>query len=234
MTFDSEVLADSPLAYWKLGESSPASAAADASGNGRNGAYVNTPTMGAGSLIVGDSVTSMNIASNTGQCMQVADAAWMDVNAITVECLFQLTGATDVTNGDAIVSRYTAGGGFNWAVLRNTSGQIAFQCRNASATVYNVPGPSITLNQNYYVACTYDGSNTRLYVAGLQAASVAVTGNLQQGSSPIEVGRYSQTNATTPAAFIQRVAIHNSALSAARILAHQAALPQTGVWGWVS
>ena len=49
-SYSSSVLADSPLAYWRLGESS-GSTAADASGNGRTGSYLNTPTLGAGGAL---------------------------------------------------------------------------------------------------------------------------------------------------------------------------------------
>jgi hypothetical protein len=39
------VLADSPLAYWRLGESG-GSVAADSGGNGHSGTYVGNPTVG--------------------------------------------------------------------------------------------------------------------------------------------------------------------------------------------
>ena len=43
--YSASVLADAPAAYWRLGEASGTSAA-DASGNGRAGSYLNTPTLG--------------------------------------------------------------------------------------------------------------------------------------------------------------------------------------------
>ena len=49
-SYDQAVLADSPAAYWRLGESS-GSSAADSSGNGNGGTYQNGPTLRAAGLI---------------------------------------------------------------------------------------------------------------------------------------------------------------------------------------
>ncbi len=51
-SYSASVLADSPLAYWRLGEAS-GTTAADASGNGRTGSYLNTPTLGAAGALAG-------------------------------------------------------------------------------------------------------------------------------------------------------------------------------------
>ncbi|KAA0234883.1 MAG: DNRLRE domain-containing protein, partial [Actinobacteria bacterium] len=48
------VLADEPLAYWRLGESSSAGAAVDASGNGNDGDYNGTVSVGVGGAIEAD------------------------------------------------------------------------------------------------------------------------------------------------------------------------------------
>lgn len=50
MAYSDVILSDSPIAYWRLGESG--STAADSSGNGHNGTYTNSPTQEAAALIV--------------------------------------------------------------------------------------------------------------------------------------------------------------------------------------
>jgi hypothetical protein len=227
MSYVSEVLADSPLAYWRLGEAS-GTTAADASGNGRDGTYLNTPTLGATSLLGTGTDTSMSIASNTGQVMSVTSAAWMDVSSLTIECLVKFSSATDSGNGDAIVSRYNSPN-FNWLIWRNTSGQLALQIRNTSGTVYNISATTtVTVGAIYHVVGTFDGSTCKLYVNGTQAASAAVTGTVQTGGGALDVGRYSGSAVTTPGAQIDEVAIYNTALSNTRIEAHYA-ITGTGI-----
>ncbi len=53
MAYADVVLADSPLAYYRLGESS-GTTMTDSSGNGRHGTYVGSPTLGAAGLVPGD------------------------------------------------------------------------------------------------------------------------------------------------------------------------------------
>jgi hypothetical protein len=219
MTYVSEVLADSPLAYWRLGEAS-GTTAADASGNSRTGTYVNTPTLGVAGLQTNDADTAMSIASNTGQIMSATSAAWMDVSSISVEVFVKFSSATDATNGDAIVSRFNSPN-FNWLVWRNTSSQLAFQIRNTSGTVYNVSSSSVvTVGTTYHVVATYNGTSCVLYVDGTQVATTPVTGTVQTGGGNLEIGRYSGTNTTTPGATIDEVAVYGTALTSTRVSTH--------------
>lgn len=219
--FSSLVLADAPLLYWRFGESS-GTTAADSSGNSRNGTYTNSPTRGAASLVHSDTAnTAMGVAADTGQCCSIASAAWMNVSTIAVECLVNFTSSVDASNGDAIASRYD-GTGFNWLLWRNTTGLLAVQIRNNSGTAYNVTGPSISLSTTYQVGFSFDGSTLALYSNGSSVGSTAVTGTVQTGSAPIEVGRYSAASNTTPGATIDEFSIY-TALSATRFAAHAGA-----------
>ena len=67
------VLADSPAAYWRLGEPS-GTTAADASGNNRTGSYVGSPTLGVGGALVGDSNTAVSF-NGSSQYVEVPYAA---------------------------------------------------------------------------------------------------------------------------------------------------------------
>lgn len=231
MSYFVEVMADAPIAYWRLGEPSGTSAA-DSSGNSRTGTYTNTPTLGGTGLIPADTNAAMAVATNSGQCMSVTSGTWMDVNNITVEAIVNITSGSDATNGDAIASRYNTGG-FNWLLWRNTANKWAVQLRNNSGTVYNVATvANATASVNVHLAFTFDGSNLVLYQNGVQVGTTAVTGTVQTSTVNIEVGRYSATAATVPTAKIDEVAIYSTALSAARIAEHAKQLvPLTGTWG---
>jgi hypothetical protein len=59
LVYANEVLADSPYLYWRLGEASGVTAN-DSSGNARNGAYQNTPTLDQSPLITVDKSVDFN------------------------------------------------------------------------------------------------------------------------------------------------------------------------------
>lgn len=224
MSYSSEVLADSPLVYWRLGESS-GTTAADSSGNSRSATYTNSPTLGATGLLTSDSNTAMGVTSNTGSCASVADAAWMNVSSITVECLVNLSSTTDSLNGDAVVSRLT---NLDWVLLRSPSGTWEASVWNNSGTRFNAIGGAVTVGATYHLAMTFNGTSLILYVNGSAAATTAVSGTVATLSAPIEVGRYSAANSTTPSGVIDEVAVYGTALSSTRIAAHYTAATTSG------
>ena len=80
-----------------------------------------------------------------------------------------------------------------------------------------------TLNTWYHVAYTYDGSDLRLYVNGVEVKSVAAGGSLKVNTRPVSIGADGSAqkffNGT-----IDQARIYNSALTAEQILAHYDAL----------
>lgn len=224
MTYSSEVLADSPIAYWRLGETSGTSAA-DSSGNARHATYTSSPTLGVTGLLSGDADKAVQLAADNLNCVAIASAAWMDVSTISVECLVKFTSAVDATNGDAIVTRWMSGG-FDWYVYRDTAGKFAAQLSNAAgATKTLVSSATLTTGTAYHVAMTYDGATMTLYVDGVSVGSLgSMGGGIWAGARPIEIGRAYQTSSYVGGAVIDEVAIYGGALSAARVAAHHAAV----------
>lgn len=76
-TYETEVLTDSPLAYYRCDDTD--GTMVDSSGNGRNGTWVGTVTNVSSPIGNGRTVTGTSV------CGTIADGAWMDVTAITVE-----------------------------------------------------------------------------------------------------------------------------------------------------
>ncbi len=220
-----EIRADNAIAHWKLDEAL-GPIAFDSSGFRRNGLYNNGATLGGSSLVPADpSGSSLGLTDGTGSRASVTYDAWMDHASITVECLVKFSSVFDSTNGDAIVCRY--GPGVNsWLVWRNTGGHLAAQIQGGNGTYYNrAAATPAVLGQTYHVAFTFGtGTNFILYVNGTNVASGAVpTSLMRSGSEPIEIGRYSRSNGTTPGAEVDEVAIYNTILSPTRIAAHFAA-----------
>lgn len=216
-----EIAADSPIAHWRLDETS-GTTAADSSGNGRNGTYTNSPTVGAASLLSDGSGAAMGVAINSGQCATIASAAWMNVSTITVEALIKYAAAT---TEDGIVSRWTAAG-LDWTLWRDSAGKISAKLSIASGATITLTGTVVAAaNTLYHVVLTFDGTTLKLYVNGSLDASTATGGSgIWSGGAPIEIARYDADALTTPTATIDEVAIYSTALSSTRVAAHYAAI----------
>lgn len=211
MTYADEVLADSPLAYWRLGESS-GTTLADASGNGRS-ATLTSGTLGTAGALSGDADTAI-----TNPLVNIADAAWMEVTNITVECWVKFN---STTGGDqTAVSRYGADG-FVWMVRRNSSLNIRVNFENR-----NVTSPATYANGSWlHVAATYSSAGAlTLYVNGTAVASTTGGSPLSTATArKIQLGQYSDSAGTNLAGDLDEVAIYGSVLSPSRIAAHYAA-----------
>lgn len=219
--FSGEVLADSPLAYWKLDETS-GTTAADSSGNSRTATY-SFVTPGSASLLTDGSGHSATLIQDTGGGVNIASAAWMNVSALSVEALIKFSSAVDASNGDAIVSRYGAGGA-QWLLWRNTAGKLAFQLQISGTGFINCTGTTTaTLGTRYDVGATWDGSTAKLFVGGTQEASIAAAGSLVASTEALRIGCYSNSAGTVPGALVDEVSFYGTALSGARMTAHAAA-----------
>lgn len=217
--YSAAVLADSPLAYWRLGESS-GTTMVDSSGNGRDGTYAGGYTLGATGLLTGDADTCVDFTNGEGR---VADAAWMDVTSITVDCVVNL----DAVNEEMLVERDSQGVGSDSRVFqfRVANGFLEFIYFTQSWGS-NLARGSTTLQAGitYHLAATYDGTTARVYVDGVQDGTHDRVDTLNTGTRFINVGRSGYADIWPSDGRIDEVAYYGTALSAARIAAHAAAV----------
>jgi hypothetical protein len=94
MTYSSEVLADSPLCFLRLGEAS-GTTAADSSGNSHAGTYAASPTLGATGLIAGDSDTAVTFNGSSQYVSIDNSSGWADGTSFTAEIWVKASGVTD-------------------------------------------------------------------------------------------------------------------------------------------
>lgn len=222
MSYSSEVLADSPLAYYRLGEATGASTMVDASGNSRDGAFVTNAGAGttctaATGLLVGDANGALAFAGGAYNG-KVTDAAWMDVTTASLEAWFA---TTDTGNG-MICGRWPSSGTSNaymYVDLQSSNvirvyAQIGGSTRIASATVTGLRD-----GNPHHVVGTYDGSTLLLYVDGAQVATLTIAGTLPAVARDFQVGSRSGATGDFDGT-IDEVAYYTGALSAARVEAH--------------
>lgn len=219
--YSAEVLADVPALYWRLGDAS-GTTASDSSGNGRNGSYVGSPTLGATGLLATDADTAVTF-NGSSQYASINYASWMDAStALTIEALIKtsMSGIGAILDRDPLSSRVYQ--------FRVNSGKLEFiKIGGTGGIVGATSVATVNDNARHHVAATYDGSNIRLYVDGALDKTVSAAGNLGTSGARFRVGVNNSLNADGSTAFfngtIDEAAVYNSTLSGARIAAHWAA-----------
>jgi hypothetical protein len=218
-TYATEVLADTPIAYWRLGESSGTSAA-DSSGNNRNGTYVGAPSLGSPGLVTGDPNTSVSF-NGTNQSVDVADAPAFNLTGdLTLEAVVNMTGGE---NYRTIVAKHDGAGDVSTYELRvqGSTGALQFVQRSTTGAYMTVTSnTTLAANTTYHIAATKSGSTVTLYINGVGDRTATFSSPVASNSRPLRIARRDGSKAF--AGRIDEVAIYNKALTASRLAAHAA------------
>lgn len=217
------ILADSPVGYWRLGESDPSMPAADATGNGNDGTYFGGVMLGQPGAIVGDPDTAAAFDGSS---------AFVDIPS-TPGGTFDLTAnfsleAWVINNGqnpDIHLGRIVANGGiglrgYGWGILPNnevrytTWGILDFDSR---LTI--VPQDSAW----HYLALTFDNTATAYFYLDGQLTDTITDPQARLARS----SEFDLIIGDTPTGLqefyngtIDEVAIYNYVLTADQIAAH--------------
>jgi len=211
------ILADHPVAYWRLNEPPGSTVAVDSSGNGNNGQYEGSPTLGVPGLIQnGDTAVDFTngdvVISDTPQLDFVsapfAIEAWLKgtpLPSVGAERIF-----------DKVIASTPMGYGFmvglNYVAIL---GSVDFQSF-----------PSLPSGVANYVTVVSSGTGTGLiYVNGVLVASGPQIA-AEPYTGPAHIGVASDGTAHFTG-IIGEVAVYNYALSAGQVLAHYEAANAT-------
>ena len=250
--YETEILGDNPVGYWRLGEASGATTAGNigSSGTNNDGTYTNGVTLGATALIHstksgGDTAASfdgaddlVNIPADTGDLTSLK-------SVYTIDLWFN---AGDTTSVQYL---YEQGGGSNGYVFYLNGNKLTAGLSNNN-TFYSVQhSGTVTAGLTHYAAMVYDGgaSLLRVYLDGVRTdlttglpASVAghtgiagigsISGTGNSGARDhrgivaqgVDDGHFQGT--------IDEVATYDAALSSATIRSHFAARLPAPDLGW--
>lgn len=230
MSYASTILADSPVAYWKLDETS-GTTATDSSGNSRNATWVGSPTLGMGHLIKESGAAAFLDGSTAYLDCPVAamNAIVAGTGAFTWECWFSPSnptvkqmlyganrGSPPVNNGPQVYYSHPSFGGAGFFSVFDSTAFNEFISTSAFiATVVFV-----------VLRVAADGSCTLRVNGAAQGSAGANSSMLVASNDTFQVGMdWDAGPVTSDFLFgtVDEVAIFGSSLSDAQVDAHYAA-----------
>lgn len=217
MTYASEVLADSPLLYWRLGDAS-GTTATDSSGNGRHGTYAGSPTLGTTGLLSSDSDTAVTF---DGVDDSVTYADTTNLTNFSIEAWIKTT----ATGERVIASRYNSASAEQMFMLELDSlGRASIIIRTGTGASAISGSAALNDGLRHHIVATFNNATDAvvLYVDGVSAATGSRTGNLVTFDTPFVVGAWGGGTVRF-SGVIDEVAHYSTVLSSTRVAAHYAA-----------
>ncbi len=220
-TYQSTILNDNPLAYWRLGEASGSTQAVDASGHNNAATYSGGITFGAPGAIANDTNTAISSAG-TGK---VASPALSTVTNFTIEGWTYLTDPTWNSGANYNNALYGKYGNLRILIRPGASNKSAYALGYfgvwLNGVEYSIQPVNTSLtNTNQWVhwALVRSGTTLTVYRNGVQVGQrtdlpATATANITGSVLVTDTAYYLKGSA-------DEFALYNSALSASRIQAH--------------
>lgn len=217
MTYSSEVLADSPLLYWKLDDALGSTSAADASGNSRTGTVTNW-TFGQPAQVNGSGHGTL--AGNSGKIVSASTIAF-GTSQVTVEAWINFTGLLS----SAAYMLWSFGTNYLDVIIQ--SGNMGFN--TGAGDGYGCAVPTSGL---HHIVCVMPNNqattNGKIYIDGTLQTLSGTSGTAPNlGTCTIQISSWQAGGQFIPqGVYVDEFAVYSGALSATRITAHyNAGLP---------
>ena len=231
ISFESAVLADLPIAYWRFGETDTTTAM-DSSGNGHHGTYTGGVTLGQPGIGGGD--TAALFDGKSGR-VTVPDDAGISPDHITMEALVRWDGPNafqqrilEKSWDDA--ETFTS---YGLNVLPDGKVLVELETSGGDDSHYTTLA-ALTVGESAHIVATFDGSTVLVYINGVLQVTDAGTGTLPASgvilydfSSLEALGLGNQAERGRPFnGLIDEIALYDYALSADRVRDHAGIVPE--------
>ena len=219
--YESTVMADSPTAYWRLGEPNSATTIADISGNGLSGTRVGGTFEQAGALANDPNTAALLSSSGTGAVVNDTNALTPGA-AATFEAWIKPNAASTGNYQNIISKRHPALGPIEYTFVLSPGGRLHFNATN-SVGGWSILESSVIVSpgQWQHVAATVQSGIVRLYINGAQVGSGVAAGNFQNTNTPVVIGfSHFEYDNFQFRGQIDEVAFYQTALPQSRLLAH--------------
>jgi len=220
-TYRDVVLADSPVGYWRLGETS-GSTATDISGN-NNGTYTGGYTLSSTGAVSADSdlATTFNGSSSYVDCTNSST-----FNVTTRVSLEAWVYPSSNNQNGGVIGKWTSDAQRAYSLYlgqdagTNKFGFIMMQSNGVVKSVF--PTNTFAANLWYHVVAVADGSNLRIYINGSDTGqTTAYDGSINVGTNKFLIGKLRpEDNVYSYSGRVDEAAVYNYALTAAQVLAH--------------
>lgn len=219
-SYDSVVLADSPVGYWKLNDTS-GTTAVDSSTNANNGTYHG------GFILLG----ANGIANLSGGVLLNGTSGYISVPAISA---YNVTTAWSVEGWAMINSLPNASPNFITEMFTGGSNPVSFglgiNVDGSNSGAFEVSyytgsswqsalGPQYYINLPVYLVGTYDGTNLNLYINGVLVVTATPAAHVASNDGLVLGAGNTGTNGFLKG-ILSSVALYNTVLTAAKIRAH--------------
>jgi hypothetical protein len=216
VSYSSTILADSPVAYWRLGEASGTTADNAEGTTAYDGTYVNTPTLGVTGALTNDSDTAVTFDRTVPESVTSGSSITFNSSGWSVECWVKT--AWDQQS----IFWYIGGAADCYPSINGPAwGRIRIYGYNGVVACTSAPEGDIAANTWAHVVVTKDASDIySVYINGVDrtvyVASPAWTSGTYAFSFPRpDYQPYSGS--------LDEVAVYQSVLSSGQIAAHYAA-----------
>jgi hypothetical protein len=209
------VLADGPIAYWRLGEAS-GTTAVDSSGHAQTGTYMGGFTLGVPAAIVGDTDTAARFNGSNGM-VQVPDSAPLQLNSSwSIEFWAKQTSYMNTYPG--ILGKGDPTNPNGYGIWSDSHGGLWFMRNNK---VSGSGSDALTTTFRYFVL-TYDTSSKKMrwYVNGALATTTTMSLPNNSGAQPFQLGQAAGLFGNND---LDEVALYAAALSSTQVAAHYTA-----------
>lgn len=172
VSYKDTVLSYSPIAYWRLGESSGTNAVDEVGVT--DGTYTNTPTLGTSGLLVDDVNPSATFVSASSQYMAALNQSIFNISLVSVSAIIQVSAFPSAE--ETFVS-FTDG--YNTAnndkgLILQTDGKVRFFTYDGNSRGA-ISADTIPLNVPVHVVGVFAGAFALIYINGVEVGTSAAT-----------------------------------------------------------
>jgi hypothetical protein len=214
MSYASDVLALSPIGYWRLAEPS-GTTAADETANNRDGT-VSGATVGQAGIPAGGGAYLFDGSNDFVGITSHADFDFTGTSAFTV-VFWMNTAAAPGTTRFVVAKNANDGSATRqgWGVRHHTSGSIESVRYLNGTGEFDNSGVAVGVDAWHMVAFVVDGSTVQVFLDGVGATADAIATSLLANPGDLKIGSGDATGFY--AGYLAEVAIFASALSEATI-----------------
>lgn len=216
VTYAEVVMADSPVAYWRLGDATGVSTLADATGNARHGVIVQGVTLQQCGALIGDWDRGVRVTSGGGTAGYARVGSVACADAFTCEFWFKHP-APDAVAEHAIVAYGNSGTSW-WVKFLN--GLITTH-QNTAGTQFSVTSQPYADNAWHHFVWARSAAGTPNATIYIDGASANGTLTSSVPTTAVQsIALFSFAGAQGFQGYVDEFALYGSALSAGRVLEH--------------